>query len=591
MKKEHNSELLELLTANLPDMLWVKDLEGKYLYVNQAICDGLLMAKSIEEPIGKGDVFFAKRERALHKDKPEWHTFGELCFDSDQVVIDNDKAMRFEEFGNVKGKLLYLEVNKAPFYDENGTTIGTVGTGRDITELKKTQFDLEESLKQLEYQRQQLEFQANHDILTALPNRVLFLKELVQNIKTAKEEQNIMAVLFIDLDNFKEINDSLGHDVGDKVLVEVSRKMQGVRRSSDTLARLGGDEFAIILNKLSSVEDVGSIVQEGMEILSQPLSIEHNTLYVSMSVGISIYPNDGQIAKELVKNADAAMYRAKQKGRNTYSFYNEEMTEKACERVFLETELRKALKNDDLVVYFQPQMDGRNNTIVGMEALVRWKHPDRGMIFPDKFIPLAELTGMIVELDRLVMRKAITAFTQWHTAGLNPRKISLNLAIKQLAEEDFIAFVTELVGDRKYLLNMLEFEVTETQVMSNPQESIATLQKIHDLGILLSVDDFGTGYSSLSYLKKLPISKLKIDKSFVDELPNNSEDVAIAKTIISLCKSLGLSVIAEGVENLEQKDFLLANGCHNIQGYLYSKPLSQEDMTQFLKEYNKKENK
>jgi diguanylate cyclase (GGDEF)-like protein len=590
VKKEHNSELLELLTANLPDMLWVKDLEGKYLYVNQAICDGLLMAKSIEEPIGKGDVFFAKRERALHKDKPEWHTFGELCFDSDQVVIDNDKAMRFEEFGNVKGKLLYLEVNKAPFYDENGTTIGTVGTGRDITELKKTQFDLEESLKQLEYQRQQLEFQANHDILTALPNRVLFLKDLVQNIKTAKEEQNIMAVLFIDLDNFKEINDSLGHDVGDKVLVEVSRRMQGVRRSSDTLARLGGDEFAIILNKLSSVEDVGSIVQEGMEILSQPLSIEHNTLYVSMSVGISIYPNDGQIAKELVKNADAAMYRAKQKGRNTYSFYNEEMTEKACERVFLETELRKALKNDDLLVYFQPQMDGRNNTIVGMEALVRWRHPDRGMIFPDKFIPLAELTGMIVELDRLVMRKAITAFTQWHTAGLNPRKISLNLAIKQLAEEDFIAFVTELVGDRKYLLNMLEFEVTETQVMSNPQESIATLQKIHDLGILLSVDDFGTGYSSLSYLKKLPISKLKIDKSFVDELPNNSEDVAIAKTIISLCKSLGLSVIAEGVENLEQKDFLLANGCHYIQGYLYSKPLSQEDMTHFLKEYNKKEN-
>jgi len=591
VKKEHNSELLELLTANLPDMLWVKDLEGKYLYVNQAICDGLLMAKNIQEPIGQGDIFFAKRERDLHKDKPEWHTFGELCFDSDQVVIDNDKAMRFEEFGNVKGNSLYLEVNKAPFYDENGTTIGTVGTGRDITELKKTQFELEESLKQLEYQRQQLEFQANHDILTALPNRVLFLKKLVQNIKTAKEEQNIMAVLFIDLDNFKEINDSLGHDVGDKVLVEVSRRMQGVRRSSDTLARLGGDEFAIILNKLSSVEDVGSIVQEGMEILSQPLSIEHNTLYVSMSVGISIYPNDGQIAKELVKNADAAMYRAKQKGRNTYSFYNEEMTEKACERVFLETELRKALKNDDLLVYFQPQMDGRNNTIVGMEALVRWKHPDRGMIFPDKFIPLAELTGMIVELDRLVMRKAITAFTQWHTAGLNPRKISLNLAIKQLAEEDFIAFVTELVGDRKYLLNMLEFEVTETQVMSNPQESIATLQKIHDLGILLSVDDFGTGYSSLSYLKKLPISKLKIDKSFVDELPNNSEDVAIAKTIISLCKSLGLSVIAEGVENLEQKDFLLANGCDNIQGYLYSKPLSQEDMTQFLKEYKKKENK
>ncbi|MDF1884048.1 EAL domain-containing protein, partial [Sulfurimonas sp. SAG-AH-194-C21] len=565
MTKEHDAELIKLLTVHLPDMLWVKNLDGKYLYVNQAICDGLLMAKDTEEPIGKGDVFFALRERELHKEDKEWHTFGELCFNSDQVVIDNDKAMKFEEYGNVKGKLLYLEVNKAPFYDENGKTIGTVGTGRDITALKQTQLDLQESLKTLEYQREQLEYQANHDKLTGLPNRVLFLNKLMENIQSAKAQENILAVLFIDLDNFKEINDSLGHDVGDKVLVEVSRRMKEVMRSSDTLARLGGDEFAIIVNDLPNIENVSSIIQEGMQILTQPLSIENNILHISMSIGISIYPEDGENSNKLVKNADAAMYKAKHNGRNRYCYYNEEMTKKAYERVFLETELRKALKKDDLLVYFQPQIDAKDNTIVGMEALVRWNHEDRGMIFPDTFIPLAEVTGMIVELDRLVMRKAIAAFTQWHEAGLNPRKISLNLAIKQIEEEDFIDFVKELVDKKEYLLDMLEFEVTETQVMSNPKKSIDSLKKIHDLGILLSVDDFGTGYSSLSYLKKLPISKLKIDKSFVDELPHNSEDVAIAKTIISLCKSLSLSVIAEGVENSAQKDFLLENGCDYIQ--------------------------
>ena len=585
--KEHNSVLLELLTQHLPDMLWVKDLDGKYIYANKAICDGLLMAKDTTEPIGKGDVFFALRERELHKDKPDWHTFGELCFNSDIDVIEKDKAMKFEEYGNVKGKLTYLEVYKAPFYDQNGKIIGTVGAGRDITELKKIQKNLEDSLKVLQEQREQLAFQANHDFLTGLPNRILFMDRLNQSIKMGARLNQSIAVLFIDLDNFKEINDSLGHHIGDKILVEVSKRMLSKMRVSDTLSRLGGDEFSIILNNLDSADEISNIIVNGMESFKEPFQIENNTLHVSMSVGIAIYPNDGEDSHTLLKNADAAMYKAKANGRNTYSFYDEKMTEKALERVYIETELRKAFKNDELCVYYQAQIDASNDKVVGMEALVRWNHPTMGFVYPDKFIPLAEITGMIIELDRIVMSKAIEQFKTWHEDGYSPGKLSMNLAMKQIEEDDFIEFIKNLVDEKKCLFENLEFEVTETQVMSNPIKSIKALQEISDLGISIAVDDFGTGYSSLAYLKKLPINKLKIDKSFVDNVPEDLEDSAIIKTIISLCKSLNLDVIAEGVETTKQKEFLLENDCNNIQGYLYSKPLSTQNMELYLKTHTK----
>jgi len=584
---QHNAGLLDLLTQHLPDMLWVKDVEGKYLYVNQAICDGLLMAKNTQEPIGKDDVFFALREREAHKDRPDWHTFGELCFNSDQEVIDSKKPMKFEEYGNVKGEMLYLEVYKAPFFDADGKVIGTVGTGRDITELKKIQIDLQNSLKILEKQREELEFQANHDSLTALPNRILFMDRLEHSIELAKRGNTKMAILFIDLDNFKEINDSLGHNIGDKILLEVSKRMRENLRSSDTLSRLGGDEFAIILNNLVDVKDITKIMEHGMDAFKLPFNIENNTLHISMSIGVSIYPYDGETSHTLLKNADAAMYKAKQSGRNRYSFYDEEMTKKAYERVFLETELRKALKNDELIVYFQPQIDTNNDSVIGMETLVRWQHPTLGMVFPDTFIPLAELTGMIVELDRVVMAKAIAAFMKMKSIGLDPGVLSLNLAMKQIEEGDFFVFIQNLVSENGCTFKDIEFEVTETQVMHNPQESISALKKLSDLGIRISVDDFGTGYSSLSYLKKLPINKLKIDKSFVDNLPSDKEDAAIVKTIITLCKSLSLDVIAEGVESEIQKDFLLESGCDHVQGYFYSKPIPEEEMHQFLKNHQK----
>ena len=580
--KEHNSELLKLLTQHLPDMLWVKDLDGIYLYANQAICDGLLMAKDTDEPIGKGDIFFALRERELHKDKPQWHTFGELCFNSDIDVIKNNQAMKFEEYGNVKGDLMYLEVYKAPFYDKDGNIIGTVGAGRDITKLKKIQSDLQRSLKILDEQREKLEYQANHDALTNLPNRVLFLDRLSQSIKIAQRDNKEIALLFVDLDHFKSVNDSLGHTAGDKILVDFSQRLSKKIKTTDTISRVGGDEFCIVLNDVENLESLSDFILDILSISKEMYTLQDDTIYLGMSMGIAMYPHDGVDANTLLRDADSAMHKAKDSGRNTYYFYDEQMTKKAQEKVFLETQLRNALLKDELVVYFQPQMNGQTNQIVGAETLVRWEHPELGMIYPDRFIPLAEATGMIVQLDRIVMRKALSQFNKWHKEGLNPGKLSLNLAIKQLEEKDFINFVKNILVQEECSYTNIEFEVTESEIMKNPDKSIKVLQELSDLGISISIDDFGTGYSSLAYLKRLPIKKLKIDKSFVDNLPHDAEDVAITKTIINLCKSLNLKVIAEGVETLEQKDFLLNNGCAFIQGYFYSKPLDTNNMTKFL---------
>ncbi|MEA3371939.1 MAG: EAL domain-containing protein [Campylobacterota bacterium] len=582
--KENNSALLNLLTRHLPDMLWVKDINGIYMYVNQAICDGLLMAKDTNEPIGKGDLFFAMRERELHKDKPDWHTFGELCFNSDIDVIEQNRAMKFEEYGNVKGELMYLEVYKAPFYDKEGNIIGTVGAGRDITQLKKIQANLENSLKILDEQREQLEYQASYDLLTNLPNRALFVDRLQESIKRAKRDHGSVVILFIDLDNFKEINDSLGHDVGDKILIQFANRVKGKIRNSDTFSRFGGDEFCIILNDIENNESIVDFITKIMKMTQEAFLVSKRKFYIGMSIGVSIYPNDGEDVSTLLKNSDVAMYKAKENGKSRYCFYDEEMTKMALERVSLEAELRKALEEDEFVVYFQPQVNAVENRLLGMEALVRWQHPTHGLISPDKFLPLAERTGLIIDIDRVVMRKSILQFNEWYKNGLNPGKLALNLGAKQIEADDFVDFVEKLLDEKGYECSNLEFEVTESQVMKDPEQSAAILKELRKLGLSIAIDDFGTGYSSFAYLKRLPIQKLKIDKSFIDDLPDDSEDIAITKTIISLCENLNLKVIAEGVENEQQRDFLVESGCKFIQGYLYSAPMSIESMTKYLEE-------
>lgn len=455
-------------------------------------------------------------------------------------------------------------------------------------ELKLLNENLEQKVrertKELDDQTKILDFQAHHDALTGLSNRVLFNDRLRQSIKKAKRNNTNIALFFIDLDYFKEINDSLGHHIGDQLLIIAAQRFQDCIRKEDSLSRLGGDEFTIILENLTDDQDTSLLAEKIITSITEPFNIEENTLYISCSIGISFFPNDGDSVENLLKYADAAMYKAKELGRNDFKFYSEEMTEKARNRVTMVTNLREALDNAEFSVYYQPQINGRNGELIGMEALIRWNHPTLGLVSPAKFIPLAEKTGLIILIDRWVMQTAIKQIAQWYKDGLNPGVLALNLSIKQLQQKDYLPALESICTESNFNYKWLEFEVTENQIMTNPKEAIATLEQISDKGIKIAIDDFGTGYSSLAYLKHLPIDKLKIDKCFVDGLHLKPEDAGIAQAIIALAKSLKLSVIAEGVETIEQRDFLVENGCDNIQGYFYGKPMIADEFERiFLK--------
>ena len=443
---------------------------------------------------------------------------------------------------------------------------------------------IKHSRLRLKEQEAVLIHQAHYDSLTDLPNRVLFQDRLEQGILKSKRDQTKLALFFIDLDQFKEINDSYGHDVGDELLKIVTQRLQVTLRAHDTLARLGGDEFTVIAEDMKGVDDISYLAQKILDNLNEAIVISNKVVYVSSSIGISLYPDDGDNAQVLLKYADSAMYKAKDDGRNTFRFYSSYMTESAYEKVSMETDMRKALENEEFVVYYQPQVNALQNSIVGMEALVRWEHPEQGLIPPVKFLPIAESTGLILEIDKWVMKTGMTQIAKWHGEGLNPGSLAINLVMKQLQDENCIDLIMTLMEETHCLAKWLELEVTEGQIMRDPKRAIEILNTLSSMGINIAIDDFGTGYSSLAYLKKLPIDKLKIDKSFVDNLPDDEEDVVISKTIISLAQNLRLSIIAEGVETKEQKDFLLKNGCSNIQGYFYSKPIPAKEMEVLLRE-------
>jgi len=493
-----------------------------------------------------------------------------------KIIGDNEEySQGSHRLRKKDGSYIWILYNTRMFFNNKNKAVRILGTHIDITKEKNMQ-------EELTKQKDSLHYQAHHDSLTKLPNRTLFQDRLEQGLEYSKRNNKKLALFFIDLDHFKEINDSLGHEYGDKILIEVSSRLLEVLREEDTLARLGGDEFTVIVKDLNEAQNASLLAQKIIEVLKEPIIIDEHTLYVSCSVGISLYPNDGISAQNLLKYADAAMYKAKDSGRNDFQFYSSEMTELAFERVVMEASLREAIKNNEFIVYYQPQVDARENKIIGMEALVRWKHPTMGIVSPSKFIPLAELTGLIINIDRYVMQNAMKQIVKWYKMGLNPGKLSINLSIKQLEKEECIPVLKSMLKDFKCKSEWLELEVTEGQIMKNPEEAIITLTQISELGINLAIDDFGTGYSSLSYLKKFPISKLKIDQSFVRDLPYDEEDVAISKAVIALGKSLNLKLIAEGVETKEQKEFLLENGCDNIQGYFYAKPMPAYDMEKFL---------
>lgn len=493
-------------------------------------------------------------------------------------VFSNGKISRVvHEHRSKNNELRFIEITATPLFNDCGEVESIIELGHDITDHIMIH-------EQLQQQKNRLTYQANHDALTGLPNRILFVDRVAQSLKRAKRDDSKVAILFIDLDRFKEINDSLGHSVGDEILIEISQRLKNTLRNEDTVARLGGDEFTLILANIEHATIVMEIAQKIVDTLAKKIIYDENELYVTASIGISIYPDDGDETDILLRNADSAMYQAKDQGRNNYQFYTQKMTELAFERILLEKNLRRAIDDDEFIVFYQPQYNSRTKKITGMEALLRWQHPEMGLVSPAKFIPIAEETGMIIAIGWIVINKVIAQLVDWMAADLCYGHLSINLSVKQIQESDFIQKILETLDKYQYDPYFIQFEVTESYIMTDPELAITTLKQLKELNFDISIDDFGTGYSSLSYLKRLPVDELKIDQSFVRDVPGDEEDEAIVRSIISLASSLKLNVIAEGVETKEQQAFLLAENCERIQGFLFQRPVCAEEMTSILKQ-------
>jgi diguanylate cyclase (GGDEF)-like protein/PAS domain S-box-containing protein len=436
-------------------------------------------------------------------------------------------------------------------------------------------------LTQIRTGEEKIKYQAYHDALTGLPNRLLFLDRLELAIAQVRRHELRLAVMFLDLDNFKHINDSLGHAVGDQLLRRVAQRMRSRLRESDTLARLGGDEFILLLPDAQDTEQAAEVAKRIQGALLRPFHLEKSPYYLTASIGVTVFPEDGADAETIIKNADMAMYRAKEQGRNNYQFYSPTMNTKVIQRLTLENRMRRALDRGEFLVHYQPKVELAGETIVGVEALARWEH-DGGSTPPSEFIPLAEETGLIVPLGEYMLKRACRQTALWHASGLDHLSVAVNLSARQFGQKDLVSMVEEALKHSGLAPHFLEFELTESTIMSNVEQASQVLGDLHLMGVALSLDDFGTGYSSLYYLKQFPIDYLKIDKSFVDDIPRQTDAVAIAQAIISLAHSLGLKVVAEGVETAEQLAFLRAKGCDQVQGYYFSRPQPADKLKDLL---------
>jgi diguanylate cyclase (GGDEF)-like protein len=438
---------------------------------------------------------------------------------------------------------------------------------------------LEKILSERDKQEEHITFLAYHDALTGLPNRILFQDRLGQALALAARNHDLVGVMFLDLDRFKTINDTFGHSVGDMLLQTVAERLKNCLRASDTVTRMGGDEFMLILTGLKDLEQITNLADKLLFALCQPLNMQAMELTVSGSLGISVYPQDGNEQETLIRNADAAMYHAKSLGRNNYQLYDPFMNALAKERLQMEEALRKALLREELILYYQPRQHVLSGQITGIEALIRWEHPELGLLLPAEFIGLAEETGLILEIGEWVLRKACAQNKEWQRLGLNPVRISVNISAMQFQREEFYQNVLRVLMETGLEPSWLELELTESMVMRNAPMTIVKLNQLREIGVRISIDDFGTGFSSLSYLKLFPLDTLKLDSSFIQDVNSNSKDAAITKTVIALARRLNLSVVAEGVETNEQLSFLRSRKCNEMQGFIISKPLTVDDTT------------
>ncbi|TSA41273.1 MAG: EAL domain-containing protein, partial [Betaproteobacteria bacterium] len=485
------------------------------------------------------------------------------------ILAGNDVSSIEHRIIQKNGETRWISDTIILFKDASGKLISYDGVIKDITEKKRYQA--------------QLERQANFDDLTGLPNRNLLADRLAQALARCRQSGENLAVLVFNLDHFKEINDSLGRGIGDKLLREVSGWLGTVSGTVDTLAHLGGDEFVLLAEDGEARETV-SLAQSILNALAQPFLIEGRELFLSASIGIAIFPKDGEDGETLLNNAGAAMYRAKTLGGNSFNFYAAEMNARSLGRLNLVNELRHAVERGELRLYYQPQMSLRSGEIIGMEALVRWQHPVRGLVPPMEFIPLAEETGLILPIGEWVLRTACTQNQAWQAAGLPAVAVAVNLSARQFEGQDMVALTRQVLLETGLAPCYLELELTESAAMGNADTFVGILEALKGLSVTLSIDDFGTGYSSLSYLKRFALDRLKIDQSFVRDIVQDSDSAAIAVAVIALAHGLGLSVIAEGVETEEQLTFLRARGCDEMQGYYFSKPIPAADLEQLLRD-------
>ncbi len=561
LEEQHN--FLQNVINGIDQSVMVIDKEYNVLLANDA-------AKQFRDKNMVQDLSQSKCYELLHQKEDPCGSNENPCPLID--TFEKQKSVqRVHKYMTSSGEEKFIELTTTPLYNKNHEMYAVVELGHNITEHLKTQ-------KVLEEQKDELDYRAHYDALTSLPNRVLFLDRLKHSMEIAKRDNNKVALVFIDLDHFKEINDSIGHHAGDYILQKCAKRLQSILRKIDTVSRFGGDEFTVILEKMDNENEIVDIVLHIINKLKEPYLYEHRKLYCGASVGISIYPENGNTHQELLKHADAAMYKAKENGRNTYSFYTKAMTQKAHERVMQETKLRESIKNDSFVVHYQPLINISTHEVIGYEALLRCIELDGTIIYPVNFISIIEQTGLIIDIGKMILEKVFLQAVSWKKMNIDYEKISINISAKQLKDPEFLPFIEELLHNTKCNPDWIEFEIIESFIIDDIIEAINVLDKINKIGINISLDDFGTGYSSLSYLKRLPINKLKIDKSFIDDIPFDENDKIITKTIINLAQDMNLEVLAEGVETIEQENFLKKNGCTLAQGYLYSKPLSVDDI-------------
>jgi len=547
-------------------MIVALDRHGLITMINPAGCD--VLGYESEELIGQNwfDIVIDTDDT-----RPIKQYFHQLMSGDQEVsqTYDNEVVTK-------SGEKRLLSWKNAILKDHRGNITGLISSAEDVTDFRASQ--------------KELNYLAHHDVLTGLDNRKSLEIKIDQVLKAAHRNHTLVAVCFIDLDNFKTINDNYGHDVGDELLISVADRLRHTIRENDILARFGGDEFVIVLEDIKHTHEVANIAQKLVEAFSQPLTFSHLSMTMTLSLGVSVYPSDGMDCNALFQSADTAMYEAKRKGKNQFALYNHEMSLANKHRAQLQQELIVAVAEEQFVIFYQPQLDDSAQKVVGVEALVRWQHPKKGLIPPDDFIGLAEEVGLIIQIGRYVLRQACLDIKQLHDEKVFDGYVSVNISGVQIDSEQFFGTVEDILQETQIQPTLLEVEITESVVMTKPDRWIALFKDLKSIGLKIAIDDFGTGYSSLSQLSKLPLDKLKIDKSFVKDLPHDDKARSVAQAIINLSHSMNMETLAEGIETHEQNQYLNEQNCKIGQGYLFAKPMPLAKLKTWLKDYKKTNN-